>query len=203
VEALMVSRGSKDYNITVTLRSWQKSSEPPHEALANLRDDAQAQWMFYERWGLVYPNQAAIESAPSLPANPSIEMIRSVMPELPPDHAIALRDLLRKAWRGDFDSIDLIERSIREPSVHRWVFERRTIELVPGDLWTLICVLFLWDRERRRLAICANPDCISPYFIKKRKTQKYCVAGSCTEQAQREQKRLWWVEHYGKRSKAS
>src|SRR5262249_11162200 len=41
---------------------------------------------------------------------------------------------------------------------------------------------------------CANPDCAAPYFIAKKKGQKYC-SEACALPAQREFKRQWWAEY--------
>ena len=189
----MVSSGNKGYKVTAYLQAGRNpkaaASEQPHEALANMRDDVAAQWAFHDRWGTLYHEQSATPA--------QFEAMRSAqMP--PPALSLELRDNLRKAWRGDEPSIDFIELSAGLYMRFAWVFKPRRVELVPEDLWSTICVLFLRDRAAGRIAICANPDCDIPYFIKKRKTQKYCVAGSCTEQAQREQKRLWWIWNMGK-----
>jgi len=41
---------------------------------------------------------------------------------------------------------------------------------------------------------CANPECPAPYFLAKRRSQKYCSDG-CSKPAQKEFKRRWWDEH--------
>jgi hypothetical protein len=48
-----------------------------------------------------------------------------------------------------------------------------------------------------RTRYCGNPDCPAPYFLAKRRSQKYC-SDNCALPAQREFKRRWWAEH-GKR----
>jgi hypothetical protein len=45
---------------------------------------------------------------------------------------------------------------------------------------------------------CVNATCSTPYFIAKKKSQKYC-SESCAAQATREQKRDWWRENRGKK----
>jgi len=44
----------------------------------------------------------------------------------------------------------------------------------------------------RGLAVCYNPWCAAPYFVAKRKTQKYCDRGDCTAFAQRQYALSWW-----------
>jgi hypothetical protein len=46
------------------------------------------------------------------------------------------------------------------------------------------------DRMRR----CGNPDCPAPYFIGRRRSQRYC-SDACSLPAQRESKRKWWRDH--------
>lgn len=53
------------------------------------------------------------------------------------------------------------------------------------------------DRARH----CNNPDCLTPYFFAKRRSQKYC-SDACALPAQREFKRRWWAEHGEARRKA-
>jgi len=45
-----------------------------------------------------------------------------------------------------------------------------------------------------RLRVCPNQQCPAPYFIAKRRSQKYC-SEACALPAQREFKRAWWAEH--------
>lgn len=45
-----------------------------------------------------------------------------------------------------------------------------------------------------RMRYCPNPECPAPYFIAKRRSQKYC-SEICALPAQREFKRRWWAEH--------
>ena len=59
------------------------------------------------------------------------------------------------------------------------------------------------DRMRR----CENSSCPAPYFVARKRTQKYC-SEECAAPAQREQKKAWWNEHgeewrkeHGKKSK--
>jgi len=54
----------------------------------------------------------------------------------------------------------------------------------------------------RRFAICGNPDCVVPFFLAKRKTQKFCEQGECTRYAQNKYALRWWQEHRSKRARA-
>lgn len=44
------------------------------------------------------------------------------------------------------------------------------------------------------LAICANPDCSAPLFIRSRKNQSVCSA-DCRDAMQRKWQRDWWAKH--------
>jgi hypothetical protein len=45
-----------------------------------------------------------------------------------------------------------------------------------------------------RMRYCPSPTCLAPYFIARRRSQKYC-SDTCALPAQRELKRAWWAEH--------
>ena len=57
-------------------------------------------------------------------------------------------------------------------------------------LLVILRALHLADRMR----YCPNSTCPAPYFIAKRRSQKYC-SDACALPAQREFKRAWWAEH--------
>jgi hypothetical protein len=58
----------------------------------------------------------------------------------------------------------------------------------------LVVALSLARRMADRMRYCVNPTCPAPYFIAKRRSQKYC-SEKCTAPAQREFKAAWWKEH--------
>jgi len=57
------------------------------------------------------------------------------------------------------------------------------------------------ERIVDRMRYCPNPHCAAPYFIAKRRSQKYC-SDACSLPAQREYKKAWWDEHGDKWRKA-
>ena len=69
------------------------------------------------------------------------------------------------------------------------------------DIWTLVCMLFVRDNAAGKTAVCANPECPAPYFIRNRKTQKICEAGECVQWAQRNYALKWWRENESKQAK--
>lgn len=69
--------------------------------------------------------------------------------------------------------------------------------LVDAFFLVLHRALHVVDRTR----YCPNPECPAPYFIAKRRSQKYC-SEICALPAQREFKRRWWAEHGEARRKS-
>lgn len=45
-----------------------------------------------------------------------------------------------------------------------------------------------------RMRFCPNPECPAPYFLTRKRSQKYCTE-KCAGAGQRELKRAWWSEH--------
>lgn len=69
------------------------------------------------------------------------------------------------------------------------------------DLWRFILLLFPISASEGKIGFCANPGCPAPYFIKKRKTQKFCELGSCTAYAARLYTNRWY-DAKGKKQRA-
>jgi hypothetical protein len=161
--------------ITVYLRA-KKAGEAPHEAFANLQKDEASFNRFVKTWG-----RATGQPLFDYFGGPSAEY----------------QDWLQKAWRGDKAAIDKIVRQINQHFRTSMAFDKGRIELIMDDLVGTSFLLFLRDHSAGRTAVCANPACPNPYFVKKRETQKYCGAGPCTEKAQLEYKRNWWRENRG------
>jgi len=80
-------------------------------------------------------------------------------------------------------------------------FETGEIITTIKSVWALVCLLIVRDRAAGRTAVCANPECPAPYFLKSRKTQKICEAGECVAWAQRNYARKWWRENESKAAK--
>ena len=158
-----------------------KGPEEPHEALANLRDDPEAFQAFKARWGdLGKEEKRGGHSA-----------------------VLEFRDALRELWRRSRlqKTLEIGVLTDAHFSFHRG---QGYVQVQPIDfLHGTVMLLLLRDLSRGRTAICANPQCVSPYFVKRRRTQKYCMAGPCTEHSQREHKREWWRKHHGVKKQRS
>jgi hypothetical protein len=181
----------KDAKLLVLLRVPQLPNEQLHEAFVNMDGTPEAVRTFQRRWQPLFDG------------------------EIIPDDSLVLaeRDKLRLVWKAAWeieehksslarDSRTAYERAVdevvpKELATH-FAIEGKRIVLAPHSIWDAINLLFHRDRLEHRLAICANPKCLNPYFVRKRKTQIYCQAGPCVEEAQREQKRQWWARNRGK-----
>jgi len=111
------------------------------------------------------------------------------------------RDILRQFWSGDRGFLpailsDLVYDALRE---HRkpWKVESHSpgsYQIVPDYRVFALSLAFAVNRFQRRLAACENPEC-RDYFIKPRKTQKFCDRPNCLIYGQQKQKREWWKKH--------
>jgi hypothetical protein len=164
----------------------QTRGEQPHEALANLRGEEKSVKALVARWGELLASGKAKSLNLQVRHGQAGLLGDYLAPEL------ELQQRLRDAWRGDEAALQYIRNSVTDHMATTWEFRRGRIEVAADDLWSTVCILFLCDHAVHKTAICANPDCQSPYFIKKRATQKYCESGPCTEYAQRQYALKWW-----------
>jgi hypothetical protein len=164
----------------------QARGEQPHEALANLRSEEKSVKALRAHWGELLARGKA-ENFKLQARLGSLDIFGNyIAPEL------ELQEKLRDAWRGNDDAFQYIRNSITKHMKTTWEIRKGRIEVSADDLWSTVCILFLCDHAAHKTAICANPDCQSPYFIKKRTTQKFCESGPCTEYAQRQYALKWW-----------
>jgi len=190
---------------------------PPHRHFVNLRTicsdrtgtevvDPTEMLGFARRYGLLYrtidPRIDDPEESKNLvqfvEKSNSLDRIRELgdccgyeeFRELTSLHSLAL---LKHVWRtGSGHALQAIADSIAE-SLQSYV-EAKTgslVTIVP-DAWTLICMLILRDHASEKTAVCANPECPAPLFLKSRKTQKICEQGDCVAWAQRRYALNWW-----------
>lgn len=113
-----------------------------------------------------------------------------------------LQYLLRRAW----DRPTAFDREVHLGYTLNKVYEqfirateKRPVEGTPQHkVWKSIGFIVVGLTLARRVVDlmrrCENSDCPAPYFIAKRRTQKFC-SEVCAAPAQREYKNAWWREH--------
>jgi hypothetical protein len=154
--------------ITVYLRTAKNpGKEQPHEALANLEDAEPSVQQFTRRWG-------SLSMLPMVDAN-----------------RLGWRDTLRKAWRGDAAALKEIQVLTTQYMVGEFKFAHGRIEL-ESNLLGAIFTLFLRDYSAGKAAICANPNCSQPFFLKRRPRQKFCGLATCSALGQKKYALDWW-----------
>jgi len=145
-DVVMVEGGAVNPATPFDLRRWK---EPPHLALANLQPDVQALRRFTLKYGILF-------------THPSDTVRLS--------DAMRFRDYLRQAWGGS----DAILAQMLVDLRAGLNVTPEGLETVPDNLWMLTRLMFLHDRLRARVRICANEDCPARFFLAVRKGQKFC-----------------------------
>jgi hypothetical protein len=153
-------------SITVYLQTGKTAKQQPHEAFANLADDGAAN--FSREWG-------------PISTMPMVEQAK-----------LGWRDILRTAWDRDVEAVKEVQGWVNRYMVTSLKFSDGRIVMESDHLLGTIYLLFLRDHLSGRTAICANPDCEQPYFIKHRATQKFCECSACAAYGQREYAKAWW-----------
>jgi hypothetical protein len=102
-------------------------------------------------------------------------------------HFFAARKHLRDTWRQP----TTLGREIELMGmVYRYASGRPGGPEIDNFTFMMLHALRFADRMR----YCGNPTCAAPYFLARRRSQKYC-SDACSLPAQREHKRAWWSEH--------
>ena len=175
-------------NLECVVRIAWKEGEQAHVALANLQQNYKSWKQFERRWGNLLPSAIEEPPAPLLDDASNEYMFN----EFHGGVDYTFRDSLRKAWKGDLHSLQYLQDQVAVYMHPGWKFERDRIRVFPENLWSVVCITFLQDHAAGRTGVCGNPNCPAPYFIKQRRTQKFCEAGPCVAYAQRLYALSWW-----------
>jgi len=73
------------------------------------------------------------------------------------------------------------------------MFVAGRFELRVNDLDTFM-MLEAAASDRTRFRICANPDCLTPYFFARHRRNRYCTE-PCVDWSQKEAKKKWWKDN--------
>jgi hypothetical protein len=122
---------------------------------------------------------------------------------LPGDDPLLLecRNQLRRLWSGDRSAGFLLESWVRqanrsaEPSWVLTVFGDGQHGVRPNVHVFPLSLAFGATELASKMALCANPDCPARYFLKGRKSQRFCDRPACAVYGQREHKKTWWRKH--------
>jgi hypothetical protein len=104
---------------------------------------------------------------------------------------LKFRDVIRQAWSGYSAALQIVQ-ALAQVSAHIVAAENGQIELIVDDLLGTACILFLRDFAAGRLGKCANPQCPSPFFVRSRRTQKFCDVPACMVYSHRNSANNYW-----------
>lgn len=142
-------------------------------ALANMRDDGCAHF----RRKLYFPNDPILKDSKTI---------------------WEYRNQLRKLWRREPDWNIFLHHWVcicRERHLPTWVvpgWADGTQSVEPNFMVFPLALAIAAGEWMPKMVVCANPECPSPYFLKSRKTQRFCDRPACIACGQREHKLNWW-----------
>jgi hypothetical protein len=162
----------------VRTKDWKKV--PPTVALANLGTSPQAVASFVRKYGTLtitdYTAMIVTDSGNKQSDGELLEAEAGANAYVNSGVVNAAQNILCLAWRGDRVALGKIEEGASQTSLRVIPSLVRDPEMVleATDLWQFICCTFAIDYIEGRTSVCANADCSTPYYVKKRKDQQYC-----------------------------
>jgi hypothetical protein len=156
-------------------RSWAKRRKEILLDLANLRDDSPV--LFRRRFGQLDVSVSGDAQA-----------------------ILRFRDQLQMLWRREAPAAVVLQMWVKERrpgwepfTIVQWADGRQSVwpnyHILPLTLAIGVAEL------GPKMAICKNASCPQKYFLKGRKTQRFCDRPACMAYGQREHKRRWWSKH--------
>lgn len=132
---------------------------------------------------------------------------RTWLPSLNEKSVYSLRDSLRAIWEKKSsveETNSILTRwlvwNTKSYAPEFWVFpwspDIRTGRLLPNPRDLPVRLVMAVLEHFPGMAKCANPECVVPYFIAKRKSQRFCELGECTRYAQNQYALKWWREKH-------
>jgi hypothetical protein len=114
---------------------------------------------------------------------------------------LQFRDQLRRFWSAndpDGDALHFWVNKARVDHKQTWVVSvwadgSHTVH--PNYHILSLSLAIAASEWRSKMAICGNPECPQPYFLKGRKNQRFCDRPACSAYGQRQHKKKWWSEH--------
>lgn len=191
-----------DHSVTATISEEPLDTsiwhDPPHVALANLITyDTNTKINMKPKPGLTPDGAAAVKfvkqygfpgRTPTTKFDLSDTSTKISLAEI-----AKIQHRLRTAWRGISVSGEALRATKTVPRSFSIRYAANgELEISTSELRNLMEVLFVIDYNAKKLGVCKNPDCQSPYFVKNRSTQVVCQQGPCTEYLQRGYALNWW-----------
>lgn len=116
------------------------------------------------------------------------------------------RDNLRKIWRDHELAGSSVDSWVQEANERRpWVVLRhskgggteiiRSVLVLPNYSILPLSLALGVSEFLPQMAVCENPQCPNPYFLKGRRTQRFCDRPACAAYGQRQHKLMWWKEN--------
>jgi hypothetical protein len=132
---------------------------------------------------------------------------RKWMPSLSEKSVFTMRDDLRAIWERKVAEEQVTSVLTRwlvwttksyppQYAVFPWIPDIRTGRLLPNPRDLPVRLVMAVLEHYPNLFKCANPECVVPYFIAKRKSQRFCERGECTRYAQNQYALKWWREKH-------
>ena len=160
---------------------------------------------YFKREGLLNLVDERYEWVMIVESSPSLETISNRINDYSAKEFRELsscQSLLKYAWKsGDSRAVEAIAAMTAESLRPQVDVRSGAVVIKVAAPLILIRMLFLRDHALGKTAVCANPECPAPYFIKSRRTQKICEAGGCVAWAQRNYALKWWRDNESKASK--
>jgi hypothetical protein len=145
--------------------------------LANLHDDCSER--FWRRWSRLLMRQADLD----------LPLLQN-------------RDHLRKVWSGTYEDAGFVLAGwVRQATLRNrqsWVISSwfdGTYHVTPNYCILPLSLAVGLSELKAKMAVCANPECPQPFFLKGRKSQRFCDRPACSAYGQRQHKKKWWNEH--------
>lgn len=200
------------YSSIETALSFLARKMPPGRAegflleLANLKQaDPRAISRFREKYpDFFIPPQAEKGEVRLASTSPAARLGLYEVDDSFPRPMFNLQVLLRRACERPTALEREVSLSLALQEVHKQFLRATERKLSEGPnpsldtVWKALGNIFVALMPAKRLAdrmrSCVNPACPAPYYIAKRRGQKFCTE-ICAAPAQREQKSAWWSEH--------
>lgn len=134
-------------------------------------------------------------------------------PKIDDSSILQLREQLRRFWSGDDQYHASRPEFFRLGLLHSWLnqalqssqmiwsvgtYADGTHSLEPNYFPPLLAVAKAASELSSKMGICANAECPQKYFLKGRKTQRFCDRPACAAYGQRQHKLKWWDAHKNK-----